>query len=102
MVNSFTLQVHHGGSMVFDTDGTRYVGGGISPQEFTDLDKMSIFELNGILNDLGYSSAPTYCLKSGTSNWMNFVENDECLIEDMAEILKTQWEEETIKTGAKP
>ena len=47
--------------MVFESGGAKYVGGSISAIDLTDLDKLSVIDLNGILmKDLGYSSGAVY------------------------------------------
>ena len=54
-LNNFVLNIYHGGSIDFDNDEVKYVGGRVSHLDYANVDKMSIVELDGILKKkLGY------------------------------------------------
>lgn len=86
MVDSIILKLHHGGTFSKESRDF-YAGGEISEFEL-DLDKLSIFEISGYANDIGYHSVDFFTVKDPGGQGYKDVTSDKDLL-SLCRVLKS-------------
>ncbi|KAM6579183.1 hypothetical protein CsatA_002957 [Cannabis sativa] len=86
----FTLKVHHSGKFINIGENPIYCGGYVQDVHFCDVERLTLFELDGILvQDLKLIGPFIYCIKWAGSNVLEeYVETDTYLQRNIRESVK--------------